>query len=187
MVDLDNFDLAKLLDGTVVYSKEDKALVRAIGYMLQYVYQKTTLIDPESDPPEWVLDHIAIAEKVDLYSANLTYQQKKALIENSDFLKRKKGTVPAIEVALSSIFDSARVYEWFEYGGEPSHFYVDIVFNTSITENERNLALKVIKTYKRASSILDNINFYLKNDPAILYTGATMLSGEIITVYPKEV
>lgn len=184
LIKLDNFDLGSLLNGTVVFSETDKAIATSIGEMLAYAYRKKTLIDPNVDKSEWLLDIIAVEEDVDLYDTSFPIETKRAMIKNSSYLKARKGTPGAIELAISTIFEECRVYEWWEYGGQPYHFYVEVLVSASgITVEEQNLLDKLIALYKNQRSILDEIKVFMKTTSDVRYV-TILQGGEILTVYP---
>lgn len=182
MTDLSNFDLSKMLSNKVIFSDVDKAMLQAITTSLQYTHQKANVIDPLAEKPEWLLDNIAVAEAVDFYDKSFNVSQKMLIIKNSDFLKSKKGTPLALERALSNIFASAEVLEWFEYGGAKGHFKVNVVVNGAADGETRKLALKIIEKYKRKTQILDELNFKTIDLTATQRFAIAMQIAQIITL-----
>lgn len=182
MTDLSNFDLAKMLNGKLIFSDVDKALVKAISDSLHYVHEKSKFINPLGEKPEWLLDNIAVAEAVDFYDKSFTVSQKMLIIKNSDFLKSKKGTPIAVERALSNIFSDAEVIEWFDYDGQKGHFKVNVTVSGIADQETRTLALKVIEKYKRKSQILDELNFKTVSLTATQQMTLAMQIAQIITL-----
>lgn len=182
MIKLDNFDIAKMLNNKLIFSDVDKAMMHAISKILNYSFQKSSVIDPQAEKPEWLLDNIAVAEAVDFYDKNFSVSQKMLIIKNSDFLKSKKGTPLALERALSNIFYSAEVIEWFDYDGQKGHFKANVTVNGVPDEATRNLALKVIEKYKRKSQILDELNFKTVSLTATQKIALAMQIAQIITL-----
>src|SRR5690606_30548588 len=79
--------------------------------------------------PEQVLPHLATQFHVMglegwRYARNVAEQR--ALIKRAIELHRYKGTPWAIEQVLVTLGLSGKVSEWFDYGGQPYHFRVDI-------------------------------------------------------------
>lgn len=182
MINLDNFDLAKMLNNKLIFTDIDRAMMSAIGKALSYAHKKSELVDPMKEKTEWLLDNIAVAEAIDFYDKSFTISQKMMIIKNADFLKSKKGTPIALERALSNIFSSAEVVEWFEYGGQKGHFKVNVTVSGVADTATRNLALKVIEKYKRKSQILDELNFKTVNLTAEQQLVLAMQIAQIITL-----
>jgi P2-related tail formation protein len=67
-----------------------------------------------------------------------------------------KGTPAAVEEVLYAYFGSGIVWEWFEYGGQPGRFKVQ-VNNTSTQSKQINDIYRAITSTKRASSHLDEL------------------------------
>ena len=182
MIKLDNFDISKMLNGKLIFSDVDKAMMQAISQVLSYTFEKSTVIDPLAEKPEWLLDNIAVAEAVDFYDRNFSVSQKMLIIKNSDFLKSKKGTPLALERALSNIFLDAEVIEWFNYDSQKGHFKVYVTVSGVADTETRNLALKVIEKYKRKSQILDELNFKTVSLTATQRLALVMQIAQIITL-----
>lgn len=182
MIKLDNFDLSKMLNNKLIFTDVDRAMMKAISKALSYAHSKSELIDPLNEKAEWLLDNIAVAESVDFYDKAFTVSQKMLIIKNADFLKSKKGTPIAVERALSNIFSSAEVIEWFDYQGQKGHFKVNVTVSGVADATTRNLALKVIEKYKRKSQILDELNFKTVNLTAEQQFILAMQIAQIITL-----
>lgn len=182
MTSLDNFDLSKMLSNKLIFSEIDKSMLKAISETLHYAFQKSMIVDPQAEKAEWLLDNIAIAEAVDFYDRSFSVSQKMLIIKNSDFLKSKKGTPLALERALSNIFSSAEVIEWFDYDGEKGHFKVNVTVSGVADDTTRKLALKVIEKYKRKSQILDELNFKTVSLTASQQILLAMQIAQIITL-----
>ena len=166
MIDLHDFSLTDILPASLTSNPENGALVEAISEMLRYVLGQTDILDPSNPIPEMLLDIIAKEEHLDYYDDRLSAEQKRALIRSSWSVHRKKGTPQAIEEVVSIILDKAKIVEWFEYGGDPYHFRIEI---DGPLRSERDLpsAFRAVEKNKRKSTRLESIWF--RRDDSIYY------------------
>lgn len=111
--------------------------------------------------PEDVLDMLAYDLKVDWYEPKAEIKYKRQAIKESLLVHRYKGTKYAVETALHSLFKSAEVQEWFEYGGEPFHFMVTVYGSTRAKLGKLYLKIQYAKNLR---SVLDTVEFQLLPD-----------------------
>ncbi|MCD5324786.1 MULTISPECIES: phage tail protein I [Pontibacillus] len=128
MIDLQTFTLAGLLpsslkdeDTASLASAFDKELRRVITRI-----PKTIIENNLMDLEEPLLDVLAWEKHVDFYEPELSIETKRQLIKDSEMLHKYKGTPWAVERLVSTVFEKGAVKEWFEYGGDPYHFKVEI-------------------------------------------------------------
>ncbi|TCI25580.1 phage tail protein I [Exiguobacterium sp. SH5S4] len=166
MIDLRDFSLRDILPRSLTSQPENAALTEAITEMFRFVLEQTDVLDPTNPIPEMLLDIIAKEEHLDYYDDQLSADQKRALIQSSWSVHRKKGTAQAIEDVVSIILDKARIVEWFEYGGDPYHFRIEI---DGPLRSERDLpsAFRAVEKNKRKSTRLESIWF--RRDDSIYY------------------
>lgn len=100
-------------------------------------------------------DELAWQWHVDFYDPSLPVEKRRELVKRSLGWHKRKGTPSAVEEIVSAAFDSATVFEWFEYAGEPFHFKVQT--RDIITEEKYNQVVRAINSVKRASAVLDDI------------------------------
>lgn len=156
MINLDNFSLGQLLNERVVFSKEDIALADSVGEMLSYIYKKTQRISYNDTIPSFLLDHIAAEEHVDFYDKTFPDDVKRKLIDQSEYLHTIKGTVAAIKAVLEIVGMKGDVLEWFQYGGEPYNFKIEIE-NTTILKSDFERTRKLVEAMKNLRSQLEDI------------------------------
>lgn len=168
-MNLKNFSLGQLLNGTVVFSNEDYALAESIGEVLKYVYEQTSKIDYQNEIPDFLLDHVAVCNHVDFYDSSFPNEIKRSLIENSDILHEIKGTPAAIELALESFKLKGEVIEWFDYNADPYHFLVEFALKNNLKQIDD--VKKMIIFYKNERSVFDGIVIILTTDSIILTNG----------------
>lgn len=103
---------------------------------------------------EEILDALAYDLNVSWYDYEGTLEEKRKTIQECIQIHRYKGTKYAVESALKSVYESVRVAEWFEYGGEPYHFKV-IIYDSTNDQEKRARVLAKVQYYKNLRSVLE--------------------------------
>jgi len=107
---------------------------------------------------EKYLPFLAFAFKVDFWDESLSVEDKRALIKQSLALHKYKGTTWAIEQVFEALNIKAVVKEWFNYGGEPYHFKIDLSLeDKEITPARADELTKYVGIYKNVRSVLDEL------------------------------
>ena len=114
-------------------------------------------------------DILAQDFKVDWYDYNQTIDVKRAIIKDSFYVHRHLGTVGAVKRALSDVWSSYLLEEWFQYDGEPYHFRVAIADN-DFTIAKREQAIRLVNLTKNVRSWLDDIYAQTVNDIVVEVT-----------------
>lgn len=121
--------------------------------------------------PESLLDILAKDFKIDWYNFDHPVETKRAVIKDSFYVHKHLGTVGAVKRALSDIWQSFSLEEWFNYGGLPYHFRVAIADN-DFTLEKRAQAIRYINLVKNVRSWLDDIYVQTVSDIVIVeHTG----------------
>lgn len=115
--------------------------------------------------PERLLDILAVNWKVEWYDNDYDIEQKRRVIKSAIQIRRQMGTVAAVRSTLESIFRSAKIVEWFESGGEPGTFEVEI--SSSFTQKDYETFTRLIDTTKRASAHLRSIRSVSRIDEQV--------------------
>jgi len=144
--------------------REDKN-IQAFAEILDKVFSSLTeeelqklFIYAIDSQPEEVLDWLAWQFHVEGYDLAKTVEEKRNLVKNAIELHRYKGTRYAVEKALSTLNLGGKVKEWFEYGGKPYRFKVDLgIKNKEITPELHQKLLELINKYKNERSWLEEI------------------------------
>lgn len=145
---------------------------------LTYIYGRIDELE------EKVIDELAWQFHVDFYDYKLSLEKKRTLVKNSIRWHRIKGTPQAVVEVATSVFGRTKLKEWFEYGGEPYFFSLDIdITEQGASKENLNKLDTLIEAYKNKRSWVDVINISLANKGA-MYFASAMTSGEEITVYP---
>ncbi len=139
--------------------------------------------------PEELLDILAYDFKVDWWDADYTLEEKRRTLKNSWRVHRMLGTKAAVELAISAIYPDAHVSEWFEYGGDPYHFklQIDVSHETVGSERYRRV-LDRVNFYKNLRSHLDSI-IYVVNAEGVAtgYAGAALCGGYMRISVPVDI
>lgn len=112
-------------------------------------------IDTLEEP---LLDILARDFKVDWWDPEYSLEEKRRTLKDSWRVHRLLGTRAAVETAISAIYPHTQVLEWFEYGGEPYHFRLDInITNDSIDSEKQRRVLERMNFYKSLRSHNDGV------------------------------
>lgn len=188
---LSNVNLLELIPINLRDDPDIIAASAATDKEFQLMVQKITrcyTIANVDNVEEIILDHLAAEMNVDFYSTKFSVDIKRNLVKNGYLYKYNKGTSAILEESLSTIFSRAKLEEWWEYGGEPYMFRIQIleVDNEGITEEMLWRLNNLIKVLKNARSWLDGINIYLTGRGK-MHIASSTVSGEKVTVYPWNV
>ncbi|SMO74487.1 phage tail protein, P2 protein I family [Balnearium lithotrophicum] len=146
-----------------------KALLESTDPELQKVKEQiiNVIIYPRIDEidDEELLDLLAWQFHVEGYELARTIDEKRNLVKNSIELHRYKGTKYAVEKVLSTLNLGGKVKEWFEYGGNPYRFKIDLFFEElikhgiTLTPQVQDRLIELINSYKNERSHLEELKF----------------------------
>ena len=163
----------------------DLAYETRVAKIKQELQVISTLAQPKR-ADERFLPYLAHSHQVAFWSNDLTLDEKRAIIDFSIHLHRKKGTLFALKEVLKRLNIDVKFYEWFEYQGLPYHFKVDVDFlNRPIEDKDLKIIEEFVEIYKNEKSILELIRIRLKTNLQHKYASAT-IQGENIKVYPYQ-
>ncbi len=112
-------------------------------------------------------------------------RQKRDLIKQAIELHRYRGTPWAVRQVLKILALDGDISEWFEYGGDPYFFRMDVTLETrGLTEDEFNALIALIHEYKNVRSKLEMLTVWLINQSQIPVIASAIQGGEIVTVLP---
>lgn len=128
------------------------------------------LIYPRIDElPEALLDRLAYDFKVDWWDVEYSLAAKRQTLKDNWQVHRRLGTKAAVEQVIAAIYPETQVLEWFEYGGEPYHFKLEINLTFGWdTPDKRQRVLDRVEYYKNLRSHLDGV-FYFSNVGPLLF------------------
>lgn len=190
MIDLTNVDLLEIQSRYMRSDITTQALCAALEPLVHSLGAdiRSAMVYPRIDELSGdVLDIIAWGYHVDAYNALAPDAEKRRMIKNSFAVHKYKGTAYAVQQIVAGVFgEESDVIEWFDYGGAPYHFRVDVLCrDVGATEVEQNRAVRLIETGKKLSSVLDGIRLILYSGANVtIGTAASM--GAVLSVYPKD-
>lgn len=118
---------------------------------------------------ERMLDILAYDFKVDWWDPDYSLEEKRRTLKDSWRVHKILGTKAAVERAISAIYPHTQVLEWFEYGGEPYHFRLDInITNDSIDSDKQRRVLERLNYYKSLRSHNDGVTYFVEAEPAVV-------------------
>ena len=165
---------------------QDDKLIKAFAKAMDTVFEALNPLVPlnqilpkiDEINDERLLDLLAWQFHIEGYELAQSLEEKRNLIKRAIQLHRYKGTPYAIKEVLRALGLEGKVKEWFEYGGEPYRFKVELgITNREITPELRDKLIKLIEEYKNVRSHLEEIIlYYLARGSTYISVGNT---GEI--------
>lgn len=187
--------LKDLIPGSIAEDPQVEAAVLALDGQLADINSHLiqTIILPRVDElSEEVLDlllwefHITLDEGAGLA---VSVEEKRDLVKRAVEIHRLKGTKAALLRIFEMLSMRGVISEWYEYGGEPYKFKVEIfeLSERGLDEQTYVLLERLIDEYKNVRSWLDELNVYLTVRGVVPKFAMVSLCGEEITVYPYNV
>ena len=135
-------------------------LARVVDMALSDINPDLLLIYPAIDDlPEALIDHLAEQMHVDEYDDNSDLSVKRQQVKESFLLHKFKGTKYAVQKAVSTVYQVAKVEEWPVYSGEPYHFRISGIISPIEDGAVVNKLVRIVNAYKNTRSWLDYIEF----------------------------
>ena len=176
---------ANLVATLPVALQKDPSAVALAEAMAELLSRRPEEIDrlriyPDIDQlDEQLLDILAYDFKVDWWDADYSLEEKRRTLKDSWRVHKLLGTKAAVVMAISAIYPRTQVLEWFEYGGEPYHFKLDInITNDSIDSEKQRRVLERLNFYKSLRSHNDGVTYFVEAQPAIAKAVASVPSLE---------
>ncbi len=113
---------------------------------------------------ETVLDALAIDLLVNQYDTSYPIETKRKLVKFALQYWATAGTKKATEDILLKVLYDGYITEWYEYGGDPGYFRVNLT-DTTITGQDILKFKEVAENVKRLSAWLDKVVLDMVNDP----------------------
>lgn len=168
----------------------DDAVSRAIDRLLDrydaldVAAVLVTLVDRQSD---MVLEYLAWEHHIDFWERATTREAKIAMIQACYDAHRYKGTRYGLEQIYVLLDAPGAVAEWFEYGGDPYYFRVDLIWQgRPWPESQYDYVLGMIEQLKNVRSWLDRLRI-IPQVSGTTYTAAVAWSGAVVAVRPPIV
>ena len=188
MIRLEDSQIADILPDHLTHSPEMEALSYAvcqgIKRLLSYcgnigVYSSINNI------PENMLDMLALEINTPYYDEGFEIEKKREMVKNTLQWHEKVGTPAAVEELVKTVFGECSVLEWYQYGGEPYTFRVQVVVgNNGLTEDADREIIRSIQFCKNIRSHCAGICYRLGVSAGTVKTGVVQKVGGSIKVKP---
>ncbi|AJC66903.1 phage tail protein I [Dickeya zeae] len=134
--------------------------------------------------PAQLLPYLAWALSVDRWDKRWSEQTKRQVIKAAWLVHRQKGTLAALRRVVEPFGYLIRVTEWWQTGGQPGTFRLDIgVQDSGITEETYLELERLIADAKPVSRHLLGLNIVM-DCAGNIPLAAGQYSGDTLTVYP---
>lgn len=143
-----------------------------------------TLWDPHACPVS-LLPYLAWAVSVDRWDENWPESAKRSAVTNAFYLHRKKGTIAALRAAVEPFGQLVKVTEWWQEGGAPGTFRVEVgvsgagLSSEAYRELERMLAAAKPCSRHMVGLVISAVN------RCVIYAAAAVEFGDEMVIYPK--
>nr|DAW28176.1 MAG TPA: tail protein [Caudoviricetes sp.] len=160
-------------------------LARVVDMALSDINPDLLLIYPAIDDlPEALIDHLAEQMHVDEYDDNSDLSVKRQQVKESFLLHKFKGTKYAVQKAVSTVYQVAKVEEWPVYSGEPYHFRISGIISPIEDGAVVNKLVRIVNAYKNTRSWLDYIEF-IESTTTTTKSVACIMDDENLTITSK--
>lgn len=130
---------------------------------------------------ETVLDILARDFKVDWWDPEYSIEEKRRTLKGSWRVHKILGTKAAVETAIRAIYPLTTVEEWFEYGGEPYHFRLNIDITSDSGDRVRQRrVLERLNFYKSLRSHNDGVRYFLVPEKSWAVAGGAYVGSREI-------
>ncbi|MDE6837149.1 MAG: phage tail protein I, partial [Acutalibacter sp.] len=158
-------NLLRTLPPALAQDETMRALAAAIAGLLaaQPAEIEKLAIFPNIDQMDSpLLDILAQDFKVDWWDSDYSTAEKRRTLSASWQVHKTLGTRAAVEKAASAVYPNTRVQEWFEYGGEPYRFKLDVGLGEFEWDRERHKRLMWgLNFYKNLRSHLEAVEYHV--------------------------
>lgn len=128
--------------------------------------------------PEDLLDILARDFKIDWWDPDYTLEEKRRTFKSSWYVHKHMGTKAAVETAIRAIYPFTTVEEWFEYGGEPYRFRLNINITSDSGDKARQKrVLDRLNFYKSLRSHNDGVRYFLMPEKVWALAGGGFVGG----------
>lgn len=161
-------------------------LARVVDMALSDINPDLLLIYPAIDDlQEALIDHLAEQMHVDEYDDNSDLSVKRQQVKESFLLHKFKGTKYAVQKAVSTVYQSAKVEEWPAYSGDPYHFRISGITAPIEDGAVVNKLVRIVNAYKNTRSWLDYIAFIESTTTTTTKSVACIMDDENLTITSK--
>lgn len=173
MINIHDGQITDLLSNSLRHNPEAIAIAYAVlqeKRRILALVERTRLMAAVDSLEERILDYLAVELRTPAYEDSLPLETKRTLIKGTLPYYASLGTPAAVDWVIKAVFGNGGIDEWFNYGGEPHHFQVNIPIAGMITPKMMEELRRMIASVKRLTSWLDSIITYLELDGKVYIT-----------------
>ena len=173
MINIHEGQITDLLSNSLRHNPETMAVAYAVLQEKRRILalaERTRLMAAVDSLEERILDYLAVELRTPAYEDSLPLETKRTLIKGTLPYYASLGTPAAVDWVIKAVFGNGGIDEWFNYGGEPHHFQVNIPIAGMITPKMMEELRRMIASVKRLTSWLDSIITYLELDGKVYIT-----------------
>jgi len=173
MINIHDGQITDLLRNSLRHNPETIAIAYAVlqeKRRILALVERTRLMAAVDSLEERILDYLAVELRTPAYEDSLPLETKRTLIKGTLPYYASLGTPAAVDWVIKAVFGNGGIDEWFNYGGEPHHFQVNIPIAGMITPKMMEELRRMIASVKRLTSWLDSIITYLELDGKVYIT-----------------
>lgn len=173
MINIHEGQITDLLSNSLRHNPETMAVAYAVLQEKRRILalaERTRLMAAVDSLEERILDYLAVELRTPAYEDSLPLETKRTLIKGTLPYYASLGTPAAVDWVIKAVFGNGGIEEWFEYGGDPHHFQVNIPIAGMITPKMMEELRRMIASVKRLTSWLDSIITYLELDGKVYIT-----------------
>lgn len=173
MINIHEGQITDLLSNSLRHNPETMAVSYAVLQEKRRILalaERTRLMAAVDSLEERILDYLAVELRTPAYEDSLPLETKRTLIKGTLPYYASLGTPAAVDWVIKAVFGNGGIEEWFEYGGDPHHFQVNIPIAGMITPKMMEELRRMIASVKRLTSWLDSIITYLELDGKVYIT-----------------
>ena len=188
MINIRDAQILDILPHTLK-TDEYKALSKAIKMLNAYVYDTLSSVifwaDIDNASPA-VLDAMAVELDAPFYSAALSNEQKRSVIAAAFAHNSRVGTVSSMTNLLAATFGGGEVRQWYEYGGEPYFFRVNVesVYPAYVTQEAYDTFVSNLNKLKPVRAKLDGTTFTRTTQSEPVYIGLGIMKRHKKRIIP---
>lgn len=161
----------------------------AVAQRLSHLDLQPLMVYLVDTVPASVLPHLA--EQFHLLGEGWQFtrneDERRKLIKRAIELHRHKGTKWAVQQVLETLSLSGQITEWFEYGGAPFRFRIDVdLSDRGIDEATYGTLVQLVNEYKNVRSHLEALTLALTVRSPVPVIACALLGGELTTIYPWQ-
>jgi len=159
-MDFNNISILNIMPPNLAKDQNVKDIADAFDQILRDIIKKIPNVSIIPDlvlnriVNETLIDLLAWQFHVDFYDPDMPLNVKRSLVLKSLDWHARKGTISTIEEIVTQVFATAKIEEWFEYGGPPYHFRIAV--GDYIPDKEtRNKIIHMVNISKNTRSFLE--------------------------------